>query len=107
MGLPVEMFYDIIIETQTVDRLAKADKKRTSKTPITIERGSETAILLLCQAFTHYSHQSFNIFQSQHILTLWNAFFKFLKMFMNSTNILIVYQVVELFHLFVQKFNPK
>lgn len=88
------MFYEVIVLTHTVERLAKADKKRTSKTPMTIERGSETSILLMCQVFTHYSHQSFNIFQSQHILTLWNAFFKFIKMFMNSTNVLIVYQVL-------------
>lgn len=107
IGLPVELFYEVIVETQIVDRLAKADKKRTSKTPMTIERGTETSILLMCQAFTHYAYQSFNIFQSQHTLTLWNAFFKFLKMFMNSTNVLVVYQVLELFHLFIQKFNPK
>ena len=107
MGIPVEMFYDVLSETQIVDRLSKADKKRTSKIPMTIERGSETAILLLCQAFTHYSHQNFNIFQSQHMLALWSAFLKFIKLFQSSSNILIVYQVVELFHLFVQKFNPK
>lgn len=36
MGIPVEMFYEVIVDTQTVDRLTKADKKRTAKTPITI-----------------------------------------------------------------------
>ena len=106
MGLPVEQFYDTLVETAVGDRIKKLEWKKKYATFV-VERSFESDLLLLCHTFSQYSYQSFNMTQLSHMTTIWQAFIRFARLFARSRNPLTLFLLVELLDMFIKKNNPK
>lgn len=106
MGLPVEQFYDTLVETAVGDRIKKLERKKKFVTFV-VERSFESDLLLLCHTLSQYSYQSFNMTQLNHMTTIWQAFLRFAKLFVGSRNPFTLFLLVELLDMFIKKNNPK